>query len=99
MSMLTVQVERLRDRARELRQGRWSDGVYDAQLMDDAADIIESLRGQLTEQTCQDAGNGKLFQCSECGSELAAVFMIRKRPLAGCPWPQYCPECGRKVVG
>ena len=52
MSMLTVQVERLRDRARELRQGRWSDGVYDAQLMDDAADIIESLRGQLTEQTC-----------------------------------------------
>lgn len=47
--MLTAQCDRLRKRAMELRQGRWSDGADDARLMDDAADVIENLRLRLTD--------------------------------------------------
>ena len=50
MSMLTAQCDKLRKRAAELRQGRWSDGADDAALMDDAADTIEGLRDRLTEE-------------------------------------------------
>ena len=46
--MLTAQCDKLRKRAMELRQGRWSDGADDALLMEDAADTIEGLRDRLT---------------------------------------------------
>jgi hypothetical protein len=60
--------------------------------MDDAADIIESLRGQLTE-TCHDVGLAPyFFECSECGK-------THLRNAAYVDMPNYCPECGRKVVG
>lgn len=44
MSMISAQCDKLRDRAKVLRQGRWSDGEDDAKLMEDAADTILSLR-------------------------------------------------------
>ena len=44
MSMISAQCDQLRERAKELRQGRWSDGADDAKLMEDAADTILSLR-------------------------------------------------------
>lgn len=43
-SMISAQCDKLRDRAKELRQGRWSDGADDAKLMEDAADTILSLQ-------------------------------------------------------
>ena len=96
MSMLTAQCDKLRDRARELRQGRWSDGADDAALMDDAADTIENLRGQLTEQTCINVADPPEegfwpmphFKCFVCG----AYYVTDK-------YVYYCPNCGRKVVG
>ena len=51
MSEIGLQVDELRKRALVLRQGDWSDGREDALLMEDAADIIESLRNRL-----QDGG-------------------------------------------
>lgn len=44
MSMLSSQANELRDRAKVLRQGNWSDGADDAALMEQAADTIEQLR-------------------------------------------------------
>ena len=43
MSMLSSQANELRDRAKVLRQGNWSDGADDAALMEQAADTIEQL--------------------------------------------------------
>ena len=91
MSMLTAQCDKLRKRATELRQGRWSDGADDAALMDDAANTIENLRNRLTE-TCHDVGFAPyFFECSECGK-------THLRNAAYVDMPNYCPECGRKVV-
>ena len=47
MSMISSQIDELRERAKVLRQGRWSDGADDARLMEDAADTITELRGAL----------------------------------------------------
>lgn len=44
MSMLSSQANELRDRAKVLRQGNWSDGADDAALMEQAAYTIEQLR-------------------------------------------------------
>ena len=96
MSMLTAQVGKLRDRARELRRGRWLDGADDARLLDDAADTIENLRGRLTEQTCINVADPPEegfwpmphFKCFVCG----AYYVTDK-------YVYYCPNCGRKVVG
>lgn len=95
MSMLTGQVEKLRKRAKELRQGDWSDGADDARLMDDAADTIENLRNRLTEtcrnaDACAEAGgmwHSPRFVCSECG----AVYVMSD-------YARFCPSCGRQVV-
>ena len=46
MSMLSAQCDELRERAKTLRQGRWSDGADDARLMEDAADTIEKLEAE-----------------------------------------------------
>lgn len=46
MSMLSAQCDELRERAKTLRQGRWSDGADDARLMEDAADTIEGLESE-----------------------------------------------------
>jgi rubrerythrin len=60
--------------------------------MDDAADTIENLRNRLTE-TCHDVGLAPyFFECSECGK-------THLRNAAYVDMPNYCPECGRKVVG
>ncbi len=102
MSMLTAQCDKLRDRARELRQGRWSDGADDAALMDDAADVIENLRDRLTDtETCrfnvvidQDPTlrrRGNICECDACGYRCAYGFIVDERF-------RYCPNCGRKVV-
>ena len=47
MSMMSATCDRLRERAKVLRQGRWSDGAEDAKTMEDAADIIWELRNKL----------------------------------------------------
>lgn len=39
----------LRERAVVLRQGRWSDGPEDAELMEHAADAIEGLEAEIAE--------------------------------------------------
>ena len=93
MSMLTAQCDKLRKRATELRQGRWSDGADDAALMDDAADTIENLRMRLTEQTCSNNDHsGYGFRCSGCGHTRAQSGEIDPTE-----W-EYCPNCGRKVM-
>lgn len=46
---MSLQIDRLRDRAKVLRQGDWSDGADDAALMEQAADTIESMRDKLQE--------------------------------------------------
>ena len=39
--------------------------------------------------TCRDSSNTELlFECSECGSVLGTMAY---------PFPNYCPNCGRKV--
>lgn len=47
MSMISAQADKLRERAKVLRQGRWSDGEEDARLMEYAADLILELRDGL----------------------------------------------------
>lgn len=55
MSMLSAQCDELRERAATLRQGRWSDGVDDARLMEDAADTIWELRDDLQRSNAENA--------------------------------------------
>ena len=52
-SMLSAQVDKLRERAKELRQGRWSDGADDARLMEDAADTIWELRDMVHKERAE----------------------------------------------
>lgn len=47
MSMISAQVGKLRERAKALRQGRWSDGPEDAKLMEGAADNLWELHCKL----------------------------------------------------
>ena len=103
MSMLTAQCDKLRETAVYLRAHSTfvgSDGLVNinhkmvdaARQMDDAAATIENLRNQLTE-TCHDVGFAPyFFECSECGN-------THLRNAAYVDMPNYCPECGRKVVG
>jgi hypothetical protein len=53
--MISAQCDQLRERAKELRQGRWSDGADDAKLMEDAADTILSLRDRAQELQAENA--------------------------------------------
>ncbi len=53
MSMLSAQCDELRERAKVLRQGRWSDGADDARLMEDAADTIWELRGMVHKERAE----------------------------------------------
>ena len=55
MSMISAQIDELRERAKVLRQGRWSDGADDARLMDDAADTIWQLRDDLQRANAENA--------------------------------------------
>jgi len=48
VSMLSSTCDRLRERAKALRQGRWSDGAEDAKMMELAADTICGLSDKLT---------------------------------------------------
>ena len=54
MSMLPAQCDELRERAKVLRQGRWSDGADDARLMEDAADTIWELRGMVHKERAEN---------------------------------------------
>ena len=53
MSMLLAQCDELRERAKTLRQGRWSDGADDARLMEDAADTIWELRDMVHKERAE----------------------------------------------
>ena len=55
MSMLSAQVDKLRERAVTLRQGRWSDGADDARLMEDAAETILFLRDRAQDLQAENA--------------------------------------------
>ena len=55
MSMISAQIDELRERAKVLRQGRWSDGADDARLMEDAADTIWQLRDDLQRTNAENA--------------------------------------------
>ena len=89
--MLTEHVKQLHERAKELRQGDWSDGVDDARLMDDAANTIENLRNRLTE-TCELEINTDMtaIKCSGCG------YVVPKG--TNLMSVKYCAGCGRQVV-
>jgi rubrerythrin len=102
MSMLTAQCDGLRETADEVERIKhnnadwlWRDGITltdAARELRDAADTIENLRNRLTE-TCHDVGFAPyFFECSECGK-------THLRNAAYVDMPNYCPECGRKVVG
>lgn len=97
MSMLTLQCQKLRNKANDLRErftftryggavSRDSLAYEAASLMEDAADTIADLRMRLTE-TCHDTNESPLrFVCSECGGVTSETA------------PRYCPLCGRRVV-
>ena len=102
--MLTAQCDMLRETADEVERIKhnnadwlWRDGITltdAARELRDAADTIEGLRDRLTErETCHDVGFAPyFFECSECGK-------THLRNAAYVDMPNYCPECGRKVVG
>jgi rubrerythrin len=100
--MLTAQAEGLRETADEVERIKhnnadwlWRDGITlidAARELREAADTIEGLLNRLTE-TCHDVGFAPyFFECSECGK-------THLRNAAYVDMPNYCPECGRKVVG
>ena len=62
MSMISAQIDELRERAKVLRQGRWSDGADDARLMEDAADTIWQLRDDLQRTNAENAKLRELLQ-------------------------------------
>ena len=105
MSMLTAQCDELRETAADLRTHSTFVGfgcIFDindemvdaARQMEDAADTIMGLRDRLTDtETCHDVGFAPyFFECSECGQN-------HLRNAAYVDMPNYCPNCGRKVVG
>ena len=55
MSMISAQADKLRERAKVLRKGRWSDGEEDARLMEYAADLILELRDDLQRANAENA--------------------------------------------
>ena len=71
MSMISAQIDELRERAKVLRQGRWSDGADDARLLEDAADTIWQLRDDLQRT---NAENAKL---RELGEDMLDCIEIR----------------------
>ncbi len=108
MSMLTAQCDKLRETAADLREHSTFVGfggvvnrdpvlIDAARQMEDAADTIMGLRDRLTDtkevETCHNVGFAPyFFECSECGK-------THLRNAAYVDMPNYCPECGRKVVG
>lgn len=95
MSMLTAQVDELRTASTwvslYLAGATNAIPMNTAILLRDAADTIENLRNRLTE-TCHDVGFAPyFFECSECGQN-------HLRNAAYVDMPNYCPNCGRKVM-
>lgn len=109
MSMLSDQIKELRNRAKVLRQGDWSDGEEDALLLEDAADTIESMRDKLqAERTCKvdvlDTGNEAAYEhyeyimhCRSCNHEYGYVQYNEDGDTWQDEKPNYCPHCGAKV--
>lgn len=69
--MLSAQCDGLRERAKVLRQGDWSDGAEDAKMMDDAADTILSLRDRAQDLQTENAKLRELL--AEDNEELAKM--------------------------
>ena len=90
MSMISAQCDQLRERAKELRQGRWSDGADDAKLMEDAADTILSLRDRA--QGLQ-AENARLRGARDVWQENDAKLRELGRHLYECAFRHSCAAC------
>jgi hypothetical protein len=65
---MTDEIDRLRERARSLRQGRWSDGPDDALMMERAADTIWELR-ELCADLVRQIKLAEYFDCFGCKCE------------------------------
>ncbi len=90
MSELSAQCDELRERAKVLRQGRWSDGADDVRLMDDAADTICELAGGtrtarrvIVSDPSTDCATGHC-ECGGCGGGID-------------PWDEWCRHCGARL--
>ena len=108
MSMLTAQVDRLRETVGHIRDTfvyTDLDGVPRipptardiASQMEEAADTIEDLRGRLTEQTCcieQDWDCDEPPQARWWRCHGCGERFVYQRGLN----PTYCPECGLQRV-
>ena len=97
MSMLTAQCDKLREMASRLEwEGFPLPDV--TSLLRDAADTIESLRGQLTDVVlCHNVAPDYLdFLCDSCG--FVHYHSDENDDGDGNGW-LYCPNCGRKVDG
>ena len=60
--------------------------------------------GFVKERTCRDDGDPSDFCCSECGARMFtevndAYTMIANDGQTIIKHPNYCPNCGAKVVG
>lgn len=111
MSMLTAQVDRLRETVSHIRDTfvyTDLDGVPRipptaadvASQMEEAADTIEDLRARLTEN---EMCNTNDYVCPQCGTVMDYVTRgdddEKVIPMDDYVIPlHYCPNCGRKVV-
>ena len=71
----------------------WKEGSYiEIVGSDDGAKWNDVPIRYVAERTCRDTGR-YCFTCSECG-------WIANEPhhILGGFWPEFCPNCGRRVV-
>ena len=88
MSMISAQIDELRERAKVLRQGRWSDGADDARLMEDAADTIWQLRDDLQRTNAENAKMREDLEFERSENGWAREFLNRMGQKCGtkdCP--------------
>ena len=100
MSALSIKIDNLRLMARLVREYDYDEI---SAMLRDAADTIESMRNRL-----QDAALGArecemeltdtsyhgfdVYQCSECGEEVAELTYMGKSEK-----PNFCKKCGKAV--
>lgn len=66
---------------------------------------LKEMQAALERRTCHDLGDERVFHCSECGFGLSDVYLSDEDYLLDDegeemePWPPFCPNCGRRVVG
>lgn len=108
MSMLSIQIAKLREKAR-LFEGYQGGEI--SRMLREAADIIEDLRDRLQNQafslgmqealgsgTCKNLAYYSLinFECSVCGCKVYGGDELGANIENG-RWNN-CPNCGRKVI-